>query len=195
MDGVRITISKHAILKAGERKIKTGRKITAQLWMVTRYMRYTQSPVPPQPRSSILPNKAPLKIWMPQTGITFCHQFPQKSRWLIESWSSLHTHRQTQEQIRRNSHNQWIFIVEENTSVSLLPMIHTQRKHEAQLQKLRPFHSSPAKHGTEQGLQRDKQQPRAWEEVKTCFKSSICRYRGCVSISTSWLWGSKGTQH
>lgn len=30
LDGVRVTISKHAIVKVGGGKIKTGRKITAQ---------------------------------------------------------------------------------------------------------------------------------------------------------------------
>lgn len=98
LDGVRITISKHTILKVGGGKIKTGRKITAQLWMLTRYMRYAQSPVPPQPQPSILPSKAPLKTWVPETGITQCYRFPQKIQvvsltlvFLSHTWTNRNT--------------------------------------------------------------------------------------------------------
>lgn len=60
------------------REDKTGKKITAQLWTLTCYMRYAQSPVLPQSQPSVLPGKASVRTGVPKTGMTQSYQFPQK---------------------------------------------------------------------------------------------------------------------
>lgn len=165
-------------------------------------MGYAQGPVPPQSQPSILPSKALLKTWLPKTRSTQWYQFPQKIhvRDLILVFLLLtQTDRSTNQE---KSLSQWIFMAVEDSNVSLLPMIQTSWKREEWLQELGqscllflPFLPSSSLYGTEQGLQGDTQWSRAWKKVKTsCFKSSICRYTVCVSVSTSWPWRNKRTQ-
>lgn len=71
-------------------------------------------------------------------------------------------------------------MAEDNTSVSLLPMIQTCNIIKPQLiaaeaeAKVSPFLSCQSRsfYGTEQVLQGDKQQYRVWKKVKTCIEST-----------------------
>jgi len=85
-DGVRPTISKHAVLKVGGGKMKTGRKHNSEhshaIW-------YAQGPVPPQPQPSIPPAKA----WLPKMRSI---QFPRQNSgaWFTPGPPFTHTDKQ-----------------------------------------------------------------------------------------------------